>query len=116
MIENHLIVCAPHANALFRLLIFPQGATFIRGDLNDDGRATISDAVYIAEYLFRKGASPGCLDAGDTNDDGVINLADPVQLLNYLFLNGAPPASPGPEACGPDPRPDSLARCVSNCP
>jgi len=100
--ENTLLVCSPAANALFQVLIFPKGGSFIRGDLDRDGELKINDAVIIAEYLFKAGAQPDCLDAADTNDDGELDISDPVYLLFFLFLGGQEPPDPYPTS-GSDP-------------
>jgi hypothetical protein len=78
---------------------------FIRGDVNADRNVNIADPVYILQYLFAQGATPGCLDAADVNDDGTINIADPTYLLGYLFAQKAKPLPPF-DACGIDPTTD----------
>jgi hypothetical protein len=100
--DNTLLVAAPKANAIFQVLIFPQGQTFIRGDLDQDGAVRITDAVVVAEYLFKSGPPPFCLDAADANDDGELDISDPVYLLFFLFLGGPAPPPPYPTA-GTDP-------------
>ncbi|MGQ9592058.1 MAG: ELWxxDGT repeat protein [Planctomycetota bacterium] len=80
---------------------------FLRGDVDGDGRATISDAVSLLVHLFQSGPEPGCLDAADVDDGGTLNLEDAVFLLLHLFRGGEPPAPPS-EACGEDPTEDGL--------
>ena len=75
---------------------------FVRGDVNADGRLTISDPIVFTRYLFGGPSHVGCLDACDANDDGSLDLADAVAVLQYLFAGGAPPPAPFP-ACGRDP-------------
>ena len=71
--------------------------------LDRSGGISITDAVIIAEYLFKGGAVPYCLDAADGNDDGEIDISDPVYLLFFLFIEGSsPPPPPYPEP-GNDP-------------
>lgn len=101
--ENTLLVCGAKANAVFRLLVFPQGASFIRGDVDRDGAVRITDAVGIAEYLFKDGPTPACLDSADTNDDGFLDISDPVYLLFSLFLGGPAPPAPTWPTPGIDP-------------
>jgi hypothetical protein len=60
------------------------------------------------------------MDAADSNDDEGVNIADAVYILQNLFAQGPAFASPGSEACGPDPTPhptggDDLPPCVT-CP
>jgi len=104
------------SKASSRLVKLPLGrflaGPFVRGDVNQDGRLTVSDSIAVLRYLFPAGDQvPACLDACDMNDDGRINVADPVYLLGYLFADGPavpPPAGSPPAACGPDPTADSL--------
>ena len=67
----------------------------------------ISDAVYILNFLFTGGRTPGCMKAADVDDTGSVDLTDAVYLLNYLFIGGAALAEPG--ACGLDPTGDNLS-------
>lgn len=87
-------------------LTFPP--TFIRGDANDNGILSISDPIYLLNYLFRGGPIPPCGDAADANDDGEIDIADVVRIVVYLFAEGTipPPSPPGPP--GFDPTLDGL--------
>lgn len=92
------------------------GATvFRRGDVDNDGRAVLTDAVVILERLFLGGKTLACPDAGDTDDDGRVTLTDAVHLLLYLFQSGEPPPEPGPDACGSDPSADGLGACRRVC-
>ncbi len=40
-------------------------SSFLRGDVDGDGRVQLTDAVRLFEHLFREGSEPGCLDAAD---------------------------------------------------
>jgi hypothetical protein len=84
---------------------------FTRGNVNDDGRVDLSDAVWIVEALVPAlgGPSIACLDAGDVNGDERLELADAIFLIEYLFRSGRNPPSPFP-GCGPGQDP-SPARC-----
>jgi hypothetical protein len=62
----------------------------------------MNDAVRAAEYLFRSGRAPDCLDSADANDDGTVDISDPVYILFFLFVGGPQPPIPYPEA-GKDP-------------
>ncbi len=81
---------------------------FIRGDANDGGILSISDPIYLLEWLYRSGSEPPCEDAADANDDGLVDLSDVLSIVFYLFAGNKipPPSPPGPP--GPDPTMDSL--------
>ncbi|MCJ7457959.1 MAG: dockerin type I domain-containing protein [candidate division Zixibacteria bacterium] len=66
------------------------------GDANGDGNVTVSDVVYLSNYLFKGGPAPQCppapyLTCGDANGDGQMTVSDMVYLVNYLFKGGPPP-------------------------
>lgn len=69
----------------WRLQVFP------KGDANGDGKFTVSDVVYIINYLFKGGPSPNPLLLGDANCDGKLNVSDVIFLINYLFKGGPKP-------------------------
>jgi hypothetical protein len=78
---------------------------FIRGDADANGAVNITDGIFILNFLFLGGPSPGCLDSADGDDDGSVSITDGIYILNFLFLGGPGPAPPHP-ACGPDPQGD----------
>jgi hypothetical protein len=82
-------------------------APFIRGDCDGDGQVTgsLTDAVFLLQYLFMGGAAPPCLSACDANGDGeaVGQVTDALYILWYGFLGGPPPPPPYPScAIGPE--------------
>ncbi len=92
---------------------------FIRGDVNEDGQAQMSDSIRLLWYLFLDSSSPlRCSSAADINDDGDLNIADPIYLLSYLFSKGKAPAEPF-EVVGLDQTSDDLPcgcyRTPNNC-
>jgi glucose/arabinose dehydrogenase len=73
----------------------------IAGDLSQDGKVDITDAIQMLGFLFL--GSPTRLPCGDGtsahssnkalvdwNGDGGLDLSDPVGLLGWLFLGGKP--------------------------
>ena len=65
--------------------------TFIYGDANGDGKFTVSDAIFLINYLFKGGPTPDPLEAGNANCDGDVNVDDVIYIINYLFKGGPPP-------------------------
>jgi hypothetical protein len=90
-----------------RILVVAEDDTFLRGDVDDNGRMELTDAVRTLGALFLGWQSDGCDDAVDSNDDGVANISDPVYTLLHLFLGGPAPPPPFPER-GADPSEDKL--------
>ncbi len=75
---------------------------YLRGDANSDGKKTVSDAVFLINYLFKGGPAPSPLLLGDGNccHEGKedcqavsVSVSDVVYLINYLFKGGPPPCS-----------------------
>jgi len=67
----------------------------MRGDANADKKVSVSDVIFIINYLFKDGPppSPFLLEQGDVNCNGHITVTDVVYLINYLFKGGEPPCS-----------------------
>jgi hypothetical protein len=61
------------------------------GDTNGDENVTLSDIVYLINYLFKGGATPNPIGSADVNYDESVNLNDIIYLINYLFKSGPPP-------------------------
>lgn len=72
---------------------------FVHGDANHDQKITVSDVVYLVNYLFKGGPAPWfrmAADAnGDTPDGGcnlpTVTVSDVVYLVNFLFKGGPIP-------------------------
>jgi len=65
------------------------------GDTNCDTLVSVSDVVYLINYLFKGGPTPcPTIKAGNINDDGKVSVSDVVYLINYLFKGGPPPICP----------------------
>lgn len=81
---------------------------FMRGDVDNNGKLSQNDSIYILNFLNLGGKRPTCLDAADVNDDGFITEADAKYLQGYLFL-GTHQELPTPyKTIGDDPTPDTL--------
>jgi hypothetical protein len=70
-------------------IIFP----YVCGDANSDSSATVSDVVYLINYLFKGGPVPDPIQKVDVNSDGNVTVSDVVYLINYLFKGGPAPCS-----------------------
>ncbi|MFP6632362.1 MAG: hypothetical protein VCD16_06980 [Planctomycetota bacterium] len=91
-------------------------AVFLRGDADSDLSIELTDAIFVLNYLFISGRTPGCMDAADIDNNSAIDLSDAIYVLNYLFIGGRVPPAPF-EECGEDTDEDELA-CESypDCP
>ncbi len=72
-----LVVLAPPAAA--------DDAEFVRGDVNQDGKISITDSLFLKRYLYSGGLEPRCLDAADLFDDGKVTILDEILSLVILF-------------------------------
>jgi hypothetical protein len=73
--------------------------TYLKGDANGDKKTSVSDVVFLINFLFKGGSPPLCppspyLVCGDVNCDGKVSVSDVVYLINYLFKGGPPPGDP----------------------
>ncbi|MFH0931846.1 MAG: dockerin type I repeat-containing protein, partial [Candidatus Zixiibacteriota bacterium] len=67
-------------------------ANLLRGDPNGDVSITVTDVIYIINYLFKNGPPPvHCPKSGDVNCDSKVTVSDVVYLISYLFKGGPPP-------------------------
>lgn len=75
-------------------LVAPQPAgTPVTADMNGDGLADLSDAIFLREYLFNHGRKPVCDVAADPLTDGLVELGDELVLLSYA-IDGTSVLSP----------------------
>ncbi len=66
---------------------------YVCGDANGSSLVTISDAVYLINYIFSGGQAPDPLESGDANCSGGISISDAVYLINYIFAGGPVPCA-----------------------
>ena len=75
---------------------------FVRGDVNADGEAELTDAIFLLNWIFLGGAEPPCLDAADVDDSAIaggrfpIGVTDAVRLLQWLLRGRSRPAPAEP--------------------
>jgi len=60
------------------------------GNANRDGVVSVSDVVFLINYLFKGGAKP-FMYYSNVNGDNKLSVSDVVYLINYLFKGGAKP-------------------------
>lgn len=66
-------------------------APYVCGDANSDTTVSVSDVVYLINYMFKGGPAPAPLQVADVNGDSQITVSDAVYLINYLFKGGDAP-------------------------
>lgn len=59
--------------------------TYIRGDVNDDGHVTITDAVAVVNYILGNISDVFAFKAADINGDGKITITDAVEIANIIL-------------------------------
>jgi hypothetical protein len=79
----------------------PASASFLRGDVNQDGQVSVQDAKVLLNLIFNAGYEPLCLESADVNNDGRVLANDAIQIINFAVRGMAPPAKPFP-ACNKD--------------
>ncbi|MEW6295122.1 MAG: dockerin type I repeat-containing protein [Candidatus Diapherotrites archaeon] len=77
--------------------------SFKCGDANGDGVVSVTDIVWLVNFLFKGGTAPVDMDGADANNDGKVSVTDIVWLVNFLFKGGPTPN------CGPEPQPKIIS-------
>jgi hypothetical protein len=67
------------------------GPHFLCGDPNQDSSVSVSDIVFLINYLFKNGSEPVPLASADVNLDREVTITDLVYLIRYLFKGGLEP-------------------------
>ena len=73
--------------------IFEFSTGFACGDLNQSGGVSLSDVVYLVQYLFAGGPAPFSPANADVDCSGKVRINDCVYLINYIFLGGSSPCA-----------------------
>lgn len=79
--------------ALTIIISEPQG---LCGDADASGAVTVSDAVYLINYIFSGGPAPDPLLIADSDCSGGVTISDAVYLISYIFSGGTPPCDACP--------------------
>ena len=69
---------------------------FVCGDADGSTAVTISDAVYLINYIFSGGPAPNPLLSGDADCSGTVTISDAVYMINYIFAGGSAPCASCP--------------------
>ncbi len=75
---------------------FGTGAEYLCGDVDDNGRVDITDAVFIVNYIFAGGATPDPIASGDVDCNARVDITDAVYLVNFIFAGGTAPCASCP--------------------
>ncbi|MDH3890150.1 MAG: C10 family peptidase [candidate division Zixibacteria bacterium] len=64
-----------------------------RGNIDGDpaNEVTISDLIYLVDYMFSGGPAPSCPKAADINGSLNLDVSDLIFLVDYMFTGGYPP-------------------------
>ena len=66
------------------------------GDADGSGAVTVSDVVYLINFIFAGGSAPRPLLSGDADCSGFITISDAVYLIGFIFSGGAAPCASCP--------------------
>ncbi len=66
---------------------------YVCGDADGSDDVTISDAVYLINFVFNGGPAPNPLQAGDADCSSTITISDAVYLINFIFSGGPAPCA-----------------------
>lgn len=69
----------------------PPPPAYVCGDADNSGSVSISDVVFLINYIFSGGQAPDPLAAGDVDCSLAVNISDVVHLINYIFSGGPQP-------------------------
>ncbi len=64
---------------------------FLRGDIDQNGKYTVSDLTDLLNYLLRSGPQPVSIASADVNGDGNVDLRDITYLVAFLYGDGKRP-------------------------
>ena len=67
--------------------------TYQCGDADGSSTITVSDVVYIINYIFNGGPAPDPLLAADADCSGQVTISDAVYLIGYIFSGGPAPCA-----------------------
>ncbi len=72
---------------------FSTGAEFLCGDVDDNGRVDITDAVFLVTYIFGGGPAPDPLESGNVDCNDRVDITDAVYIVTFIFGGGPTPCA-----------------------
>ncbi len=72
---------------------FSTGAEFLCGDVDDNDRVDITDAVFLVSYIFGGGPAPDPLESGNVDCNDRVDITDAVYIVTYIFGGGPAPCA-----------------------
>lgn len=83
-------LCVPEHNDCGVLMgAFAEGCAL--GDPDGNSIVTLSDAIFIINYIFANGVAPEPVESGDADCNGMVTISDVVYLINFIFAGGPAP-------------------------
>lgn len=77
------------------MLDFSHVCPWLVGDADGNGQYSITDMVYIINFIFGGGPepTPNPIGSGDADCNGVVSMNDATTISNFIFSGGPPPGS-----------------------
>jgi hypothetical protein len=72
---------------------FAAGAAYVCGDVDDNSRIDITDAVYLVTFIFGGGPAPDPILSGDVDCSDRVDITDAVYIVTYIFASGPAPCA-----------------------
>ena len=91
-LRNPIEAWFPRYTNMASTIYVPSSFVLQPGDTDCSGVVTISDVVYLINYIFLGGIPPHDLNAADVDSSCFVTISDAVHLINYIFSGGNPPA------------------------
>ncbi len=73
--------------------LVPTFPEYLCGDADGSSSVSISDVVFLINYIFAGGPPPEPLMSGDVDCSGSVTISDAVYLINFIFAGGPAPCS-----------------------
>ncbi len=72
---------------------FYTSKAYLCGDADGSDAVSISDAVFIVNFIFGGGPAPVPLEAADADCSGAVSISDAVHIVNFIFGGGPAPCA-----------------------